>query len=113
MDWQNWLPIVISGIFVAFGAALWLWIRNLIKKMGDSLEKGFRVADYQLEKWIGLPNSIEAWKSVVEFGKMIQEKAQLMIDTQSFQPSSGNTGGDSRTITDVSKAVNKQNTGNN
>jgi len=107
MDWGSWLPVIVSGIFVAFGAALWLWLRNVIKQFGETIEKGFRGADYYLEKWLGESNSTEAWKIVSEFGMTIHDKAELMIKTQSFQPSADNSGGNSGTITDVSKHLNK------
>ena len=109
MDWQSWIPIIISGLFVAFGAALWLWARNLIKQFGDKLEGIFSKVDYHTEKWMGVSNSNEMWGVIGEFGKEITETAEKMKSQTSFQPNAepkpGNIG---EGVTDLSNAVDKQ-----
>jgi len=109
MDWQSWIPIIISGLFVAFGAAIWLWVRNLIKQFGTKLEGIFEKIDYQTEKWMGVSNSNEMWGVIGEFGKEITDKADKMKNQTSFQPEpKPNTGNVGEGVTDISNAVNKQ-----
>ena len=109
MDWQSWIPIIISGLFVAFGAALWLWVRNLIKQFGDKLEGIFSKVDYHTEKWMGVSNSNEMWGVIGEFGKEITETAEKMKNQTSFQPNDEPKPGIAgEGITDLSNAVNKQ-----
>ena len=109
MDWQSWIPIIISGLFVAFGAALWLWVRNLIKQFGDKLEGIFSKVDYHTEKWMGVSNSNEMWGVIGEFGKEITDKAEKMKNQTSFQanaePKPGKLG---EGVTDLSNVVAKQ-----
>ena len=109
MDWQSWIPIIISGLFVAFGAALWLWVRNLIKQFGDKLEGIFGKIDYHTEKWMGVSNSNEMWGVIGEFGKEITETAEKMKSQTSFQPNDEPKPGIAgEGVTDISNAVNKQ-----
>ncbi len=109
MDWQSWIPIIISGLFVAFGAALWLWVRNLIKKFGDKLEGIFGNIDYHTEKWMGVSNSNEMWGVIGEFGKEITETAEKMKNQTSFQPNDEPKPGIAgEGVTDLSNAVDKQ-----
>ena len=109
MDWQNWIPLIVSGLFVAFGAAIWLWVRNLIKQFGTKLEGIFEKIDYQTEKWMGVSNSNEMWGVIGEFGKEITDKADKMKNQTSFQPEpKPNTGNVGEGVTDISNAVNKQ-----
>jgi len=86
MDFEQWLPIIISGIFVAFGAALWLWVRGMIKGVGDKLDVWFSKADVQSEKFLGKTNSNEMWETVATFGDEISAHAREMIKKESFQP---------------------------
>ena len=109
MDWQSWIPIIISGLFVAFGAALWLWVRNLIKQFGTKLEGIFEKIDYQTEKWMGVSNSNEMWGVIGEFGREITDKADKMKNQTSFQPNAeSNSRNAGESITDISNAVDKQ-----
>ena len=109
MDWQSWIPIIISGLFVAFGAALWLWVRNLIKQFGDKLEGIFGKIDYHTEKWMGVSNSNEMWGVIGEFGKEITETAEKMKSQTSFQPNDEPKPGIAgEGVTDLSNAVDKQ-----
>lgn len=109
MDWQSWIPIIISGLFVAFGAALWLWVRNLIKQFGDKLEGIFSNIDYHTEKWMGVSNSNEMWGVIGEFGKEITDKADKMKNQTSFQPNAEPKPGIAgEGVTDISNAVDKQ-----
>jgi hypothetical protein len=109
MDWQSWIPIIISGLFVAFGAALWLWVRNLIKQFGDKLENVFGKIDYHTEKWMGVSNSNEMWGVIGEFGKEITETAEKMKNQSSFQPEpKPKPGVAGEGVTDLSNAVDKQ-----
>ena len=109
MDWQNWIPLIVSGLFVAFGAAIWLWVRNLIKQFGTKLEGIFEKIDYQTEKWMGVSNSNERWGVIGEFGKEITDKADKMKNQTSFQPNDEpkpEIAGEG--VTDLSNAVDKQ-----
>ena len=109
MDWQDWIPIIISGLFVAFGAALWLWVRNVIKQFGAKLEGVFSSIDYHAEKWLGTSNSNEMWGVIGEFGKEITDKAEKMKNQTSFQPEpKPNTGNIGEGVTDLSNVVAKQ-----
>jgi len=109
MDFMDWLPIIVSGIFVAFGAALWAWVRKVIKSFGDTIEKGFLNLDPHLEKWMGVSNSNEVWRTIADFGKEITSKAEKMIEVNSFQPNAEPKPGIAgEGVTDLSNAVDKQ-----
>ena len=109
MEFSNWIPIIISGLFVAFGAALWLWVRKLIKQFGAKLEGVFEKIDYQTEKWMGVSNSNEMWEVIGAFGKEIADKAEKMKNQTSFQPNAEpKSGVAGEGITDLSNAVSKQ-----
>lgn len=110
MSLEQWLPVIISGIFVAFGAALWLWVRSMIKGVGDKLDVWFSKADVQSEKYLGKANSNEMWETIATFGDEIAAHAREMIKKESFQPVSGLaqpaiTG---ESITNVSNIVSEQ-----
>ncbi|HOO33897.1 MAG TPA: hypothetical protein PK466_11240 [Thermotogota bacterium] len=103
---ENWLPLIISGIFAAFGVAIWGFIGNVLKKFDLFLQTNARKADFYSEKFMGDKASDEMWRQVRSIGTSLVDIADDMIELDSFRADdftdSGKTG---RTVTDLSDKI--------
>ncbi len=103
---ENWLPLIISGIFAAFGAVIWRFVRDILKKFDLLLETNARKADFYSEKFLGDNASDEMWRQVKAIGKSLVDIADDMIELDSFREgdktNTNETGG---TVTDLSDKI--------
>lgn len=65
---ENWIPLILSGIFAAFGTVIWGHVSKLIKKADFILDKGAKKVDYYSEKYMGDEASNKMWLQVKKVG---------------------------------------------
>lgn len=108
MNFTDWLPVITTGILVAFGAAIWAFVRSFLLKMNSSVEKFFGKMDSTTEKWMGDENSDEMWKVIADFGRVITEQAESMIQRDSFRKSEAEPGDAARDVVNLSKSIDRK-----
>ena len=52
---EDWLPLIITGVFAAFGAAIWAFVSNVLKKFDQIISGNAKKVDLDNKK----PNNLE------------------------------------------------------
>jgi hypothetical protein len=85
MEWQSWIPLITSGIMLAFGAAIWAAVKNILKTFDKFLENKAPNIDYFTEKYMGDQASDEMWRQIRSVGESLVRVSNEMIARDSFQ----------------------------
>jgi hypothetical protein len=110
MDWQNWIPLITSGIMLAFGTALWSMVRNVLKTFDKFLDNKAPKIDMFTEKYLGDQASDEMWRQLRSVGESLVKISDKMIATDSFQKNAASQPGKpDGAITDLSGKLGESN----
>jgi len=106
---ENWIPLILSGIFAAFGTVIWGHVSKLIKKADFILDKGAKKVDYYSEKYMGDEASNKMWLQVKKVGLSLSETADEMIKLDSFSKEADNKARKlAEDVTDLSNEVKRK-----
>lgn len=107
---QEWLPLIITGIFAAFGVAIWAFVSNLLKKFDQILNKNAKKVDLFTEQYMGDTASDEMWKQLRYIGESLVRTANEMIALDSFRKQADSESGKpDGAVTDVSDQLSGSN----
>lgn len=82
---KEWLPLITSGLMLAFGAAIWALFRKVLKSFDVFLGKQAPKLDRWSEQYMGDENSNEMWRQIRSAGESLVKISDKMIATDSFQ----------------------------
>src|SRR6056297_3015213 len=85
MEWQSWIPLITSGIMLAFGTAIWAMVRGVLKTFDKFLDSKAPSIDLFTEKYLGDQASDEMWRQLRTVGESLVRVSNEMIARDSFQ----------------------------
>ena len=107
---ENWLPLIITGIFAAFGVAIWAFVSNILKKFDQILRNNAKKVDVFTEQYMGDQASDEMWKQLRYIGESLVRTANEMIALDSFRKQANTESGKpDGAVTDVSDQLSGSN----
>lgn len=86
MEWlKDWLPLITSGLMLAFGAAIWAMVKGILKTFNSFLNAKAPKLDFWSEKYMGDESSDEMWRNIRSVGESLVRVSNEMIARDSFQ----------------------------
>lgn len=107
MDWiKEWIPLITSGLMLAFGAAIWAMVRGILKSFDNFLNNKAPKLDLWTEKYMGDEASNEMWRQLRTVGESLVRISNEMIALDSFQKNlDSNAVKTAGAITDLSERI--------
>ena len=103
---EDWLPLIITGVFAAFGAAIWAFVSNMLKKFDQIISGNAKKVDLFTEKYMGDQASDDMWRQLRYIGESLVRVSNEMIALDSFRKNGdANTGKPDGVVTDVSAEI--------
>lgn len=82
---KEWLPLITSGLMLAFGAAIWAMVKGILKTFDSFLSNKAPKLDFWSEKYMGDEASDEMWRNIRSVGESLVRVSNEMIARDSFQ----------------------------